>query len=123
MNELSWLIYAADVAGSVGFGISTVFVLSMLVLAGTLLAVPFSEGEVMGKDIRQYWFKCLVWSSSFVAFSFFLGAAVPSQETVYAIAASEMGERVIQSETGGKAVDALNAWLDRQIAPPATPPT
>ena len=43
--------------------------------------------------------------------------AVPSKDTVYAIAASEVGEEIVKSETAGKAVKALNAWLDKQIAP------
>lgn len=41
---------------------------------------------------------------------------VPSKDTIYAIAASEMGERALASPTGDRAVKALNAWLDRQIA-------
>lgn len=28
-----------------------------------------------------------------------------------------MGEKVVQSQTANKAMQALNAWLDRQIAP------
>lgn len=41
---------------------------------------------------------------------------VPQKNTVYAIAASEVGEEVLKSETADKAMTALNAWLDRQIA-------
>jgi len=48
--------------------------------------------------------------------------ALPSKDTVYAIAASEVGESVLNSPTGSKAVQALNAWLDRQINPPSSSP-
>ena len=50
-----------------------------------------------------------------------LSVVVPSQETIYAIAASETGETALKSDTGGKAVQALNAWLDRQIKGPVEP--
>lgn len=48
---------------------------------------------------------------------------MPSKDTVYAIAASEMGESVLKSETGSLATQALNAWLKKQITPtaPAAP--
>ena len=43
-----------------------------------------------------------------------LAVAVPSPITLYAIAASETGERVVQSETAKLAIDALNRWLAKQ---------
>lgn len=53
-----------------------------------------------------------------VGMLFWVGAvALPSRETVLAIAASEMGERALQTPTATKAFKALDAWLDKQIAP------
>lgn len=40
---------------------------------------------------------------------------IPSSKTIYAIAASEMGEEVLASPTADKAHKALDAWLDDQI--------
>jgi amino acid transporter len=42
---------------------------------------------------------------------------VPSKNTIYAIIVSEYGEEIVLSPTGSKAQQALNAWLDKQIAP------
>lgn len=42
--------------------------------------------------------------------------ATPSKNTMYAIAASEIGEDVIKSQTASKAFRAFDAWLDKQLA-------
>jgi hypothetical protein len=47
-----------------------------------------------------------------------LAALCPSTETVYAIAASQMGEQALKTPLASKAGKALEAWLDKQIAPP-----
>lgn len=112
MNNLSWLIYLADVAGS----ISTV---------GTLISVGSFIGGVvvmigMATDYPSR--KNEAWPAAWPFFKWAIIAAlivtpIPSKSSLYAIAASEMGEEVIKSETAGKAMKALDAWLDRQIAP------
>ena len=145
MNELSWLIYAADVAGSMNVWFLVIGILSVIVCVVAILWPVMLDPEMASWLHREKEYKrwpsittppgdkpepkpimgrrpliksCLV---VFLA-SISLGIFTPSSGTLYAIAASEMGERVIQSETGGKAVDALNAWLDRQIDAPAQEP-
>lgn len=122
MNELSWLIYLADLAANVKFMGGAVLFCSVaasvvLAIVGALNAADAWGGDEKGQLARALarqdaWKK--LWPAAVI------GAAVvtfvPSSSTLYAIAASEVGERVIGSETGGKAVQALNAWLDRQIA-------
>lgn len=46
----------------------------------------------------------------------FGAALLPGRDTVYAIAASEMGEQALKTPLAGKAEKALEAWLDHQIA-------
>lgn len=41
-------------------------------------------------------------------------AILPSKDTVYAIVASEYGEKLLHTQTAGKAEKALDAWLDKQ---------
>ena len=122
MNGISWLIYLADVAddlnnicgtslaiGVIGLGVLT---LSKGIAKAVTIGIYDDEPQVIPSPIKTakaIWIPMLVIA--------IVGAIVPSKDTVYAIAASEIGERVIQSETAGKAVQALNAWLDRQIAP------
>lgn len=149
MNELSWLIYAADVAGTAkalaGLGIA-----STALSSGVLCIVDLARYK--GNNHRA---DCEVWDAAMadhvkypslykkpasdrpddkdaepwrpwkvvkapvlagIACAVFM-CVFPSSGTLYAIAASEMGEHVIESETAGKAINALNAWLDRQITP------
>lgn len=133
MNELSWLIYAADVAGSVkGLAAASVIVSGIAVpalgIAG-LAAAEFENtekkyrGTSLHEEEKESGYRSIknkVWSMIKPAIvtcivSCSILAVTPSQNTIYAIAASEVGERVITSETGGKAVKALNAWLDKQV--------
>ncbi len=123
MNELSWLIYAADVAGDVNAVCATVFYGGAAGLALYSVGKGFARVAMSRFDDapvtpsiaavgKKLWLPILI--------AGLIGVATPSAGTFYAIAASEMGERALASETAGKAVEALNAWLDRQIAP-ATP--
>jgi hypothetical protein len=148
MNELSWLIYAADVAGNVdSFGILTVLGGIGGGIAASILsrvnddwgdhrakaeawdqymadhvkypfmypkpesdrpARPERELEPFFRPAKPWFFAAMV--------AAVVVAVTPGQGTLYAIAASEVGESVLNSETGGKAIEALNSWLDRQIA-------
>lgn len=120
MNELSWLIYAADVAGSVkavavagsvaiGIGCGLSAFVGLMICSSSW---SDEDEKKTGRSFRDAWKKWALGFSALVA----IASLTPSQNTIYAIAASEMGERVITSETGGKAVKALNAWLDKQVA-------
>ena len=115
MNALSWLIYLASVVNSVGILSFIVVILSVLVfLAG--LTVVCQHTEDYEKSERDTGVKMLKHSvTAFLVFALLL-IVLPGRETIYAIAASEMGEELLNSETGSKAVKALDAWLDRQIA-------
>lgn len=122
MNELSWLIYAADVAGDANAVCGFAFYGGLAGLAVYSVGKGFAAAVNMGfgdppvsPSIASVGKK--LWLPIVVAGV--IGTLIPSSSTLYAIAASEMGERVIASETAGKAVQALNAWLDRQITPEA----
>lgn len=125
MNSLSWMIYAADVTGSVSAVLTTTSVFSML---GGIVTFCFTsvshndryefgraKGEKPEPSIGVGWraAKPLL----IVAFaSAMIACVIPGRNTIYAIAASEVGEQALKSQTANKAMQALNAWLDRQIA-------
>lgn len=130
MNELSWLIYAADVAGSLKVTATILAVTSAAsALGATGLYVGHQgtgyvasyenrEEKAAGREVLRSTCKSAVKKAVPIFVASLIALVVfPSSGTLYAIAASEMGERVIETETAGKAVEALNAWLDRQIAP------
>lgn len=119
MNKLSWLIYLADVCNdldSLLFFAMTVgvfgFIISLVVWANDENWQPDSRR----RTIWYLFFPIMVGGSIF-------GAIVPSDDTIYAIAASEIGEQVLDSHTGNKAVKALNHWLDKQIGEEQPAPT
>lgn len=108
MNSLSWMLYLADVTESVGVLLGLIAAVG---IAGTSFAgfVAFAAEE---PEIGKAIFK---WGYSISLPAALICALIPSKTTIYAIAASEMGEEVIKSPTAGKAIKALDAWLDRQI--------
>lgn len=120
MNELSWLIYAADVAGDANAVCAFIFYGGCAALAiysvfkGIAKAITYEFGgdDPVTPSVAKVG-KALLLP---VVIAGAIGVIAPGRETLYAIAASEMGERVIESETAGKAVAALNVWLDRQIS-------
>lgn len=111
MNNLSWLIYAANIAGN----LQTALIL-FLILGGfactMATVIALAEGGYEGlyaKRCSDGW-KAIAAASILAVFT-------PTQNTIYAIAASEMAETALSTPTATKAMKALDAWLDRQIAP------
>lgn len=121
MNDLSWMLYWAEVAGTVR---------SLLFAATTISGIGYAFFLIHG-NFR--WFVCdddsdgimprlaKTWSKVPLLFALPLIASfVPSQNTIYAIAASEMGEQALETPVATKAGKALEKWLDNQISDKAT---
>jgi hypothetical protein len=131
VNELSQLIYLANIVGNAGFAngflaMMLFFGCAVCVCLGFTFCPPHYswEGDAESEErrenkIRRRFLAVGTLLGVLFLVSFIGGIFIPSRDTMYAIAASEMGEDVLNSETGGKAVEALNAWLDRQITAPA----
>lgn len=124
LNPLSQLLYWGNVAGNMGgFLVFAGIVLAICAVVATCAFFGMLEGE---KDARRQEQK-VVQASPF-AFCFMMlfvllalaswaaAAFCPSSTTVYAIAASQMGEQALKSPVATKAGVALEAWLDKQIA-------
>jgi phosphatidylglycerophosphate synthase len=118
MNSLSWLIYLADVSDNLDWFF---FLIMLISLIGTFIwivaAILAGDTGDFGPDGWRKWRQigCFLIAPSFF-FGVICGSLVPSKETIYAIAASQLGETALKTETGGKAVKALNRWLDKQIS-------
>lgn len=144
MNQLSWLIYLADVANSsegwLGFfgwvfGLIAVFAILLAVINQVATGHPKDsygrprDPDELAKELheKKLWSKALGrtigWSLPAAILAIIITIVVPSRETLYAIAASELGEQALQTPLVGKMGQALEAWLDRQITPakPAEP--
>ena len=105
MNSLSWLLYLADVVSKLSV-ISIVVTGISLTIVFIWFLVPTDDGEA--RTAAKFAIGALV--------AAVIAALLPSKETVYAIAASEMGEELLKTPTAAKATKALDAWLDKQIA-------
>jgi len=123
MNNLSWMIYLADVAGSVST-VTTILAVGagMGGVVSVVAIAAKTDFDNIGERNKR---PCLAtgWKAGKGFFPVAIAAALvssilPGRDTVYAIAASEMGEQMLHTPTAGKAVKALDAWLDRQIAEP-----
>ena len=119
MESLPWLIYLADVAGTAESFLGYAFVATSVVFAfcfavGGFMRLDRDEdfnetGERLHDRLAS-----LLWLPIGLPV---LLIFIPSSNTIYAIAASEIGQDFIETETAGKALKALDAWLDQQIAP------
>ena len=102
MNSLSWFLYFADVLSNIQ---ETLFI-SALVMALITLIVCIYTGGWPHIASRLTIVICMV---------VFLGAILPGKNTMYAIAASEMGQKAFESRVGNKALQAVEKWIDLQL--------
>lgn len=115
MNALSWLIYLADALGGLKGFLAFLTGACAVGIFCILMGLIMNQGEYFEAERKALlrWFKPVIIS---MVVGGVVASIIPSRNTMYAIAASEMGEEVIKSETAGKAMKALDAWLDQQIA-------
>jgi hypothetical protein len=117
MNTLSWFVYLMDVISNVGVFFAIVAgVFGIPVIVGAFLFVV-SAGEITD-DVPKFWrLMRLGIVSSLVAI--LISCAIPEKKTMYAIAASEFGERVVNSERVQGIVDPglkfVETWLKDQL--------
>lgn len=143
MNSLSWLLYLADAANSVSSLFSflgAVFtVLGVLSLAFATVAAGM-RADALGKlyleEAQRAALVCSweAWISLWKGPRKFLwwgvilllvACILPSKQTIYAIAASQVGEKILKSDTvqgvSNEAVKALQIWIKKQIEPQDLP--
>jgi len=114
MNTLSWLIYAADVLGSVKGLLVAVAIIGGGGLSGVMLfmaidaSAPYSDAEPGSwkKPLRFVWIPVLVG---------LVAALIPSQRTIYMIAASEAGEAVVTSPDAIEMMGDLKAIIKKRL--------
>jgi hypothetical protein len=124
MNELSWLLYFGDFCDHVEWMFCFVSFIPMFY--GLIVAISRSylldntanydkDYPVVLASALRGWRTFPLWIV-LGFFVFFLGSLIPSKNTVYAIAASQMGEKALKTPLVNKAEQALEAWMDKQIA-------
>lgn len=131
MNNLSILLYLAETLGSLGTAMTVFGVVGLILVGGTLFASTIEmsaqsrynnknreTGEIMyDKDYlnaKRWKDTALRWLWLPVVL-FFVSMLMPSRETIYMIAASEIGEEAIQTPEFAKMRKMLNQYLDEQL--------
>jgi hypothetical protein len=118
MNDLSWLLFWADVAPQVANALCfAAFILFIPVVFMYFIGMTDCFQSVLKEDkLLAARFRKLWWAVILLPLLWVLSFLVPDDpKTYYAIAASEMGEEVLKTPEIGKARQALNNWLDEQI--------
>lgn len=120
MNQLSWLIYWADVAPSLSQAVFTTLILLLIAYLGTTYIFNLLSNDAEHPcDLdpkADHYRRINLFLVVPMIVTLVSTSLIPSnRETYYAIAASEVGEEIVKSETAGKAMQALNNWLDDQM--------
>ena len=121
MNDLSWMLYWADVVGNISLAAG--FVMFGGGAAGAIISFVVAMKTDID-NIGRHGEPLPAWATGWAAGKKFFVASliaavittpIPSKDTIYAIAASEMGEEALKSPIATKASKALEKWLDSQI--------
>lgn len=118
MNQLSWLLYLGDVSERVSVACAVVSIFSGIAFACFFVASFCMDYKDEKRQARIAWLCSL---PPFLIFGI-ISLVCPSKDTVYAIAASQVGEQVIKTPLAIKAEKAVEHWLDLQIAKVPDPP-
>jgi hypothetical protein len=109
MNTLSWLLYLTDVVGSITTLLILIGVPAVAICGYAWVSCLVDEEDAPCLIRRWFWAGAIM---------LLLAAVIPSPRTLYAIAASELGEAAVQelTPTAEKSLKVLNKWLDEQLA-------
>jgi hypothetical protein len=116
MNSVSWFIYIAQVSSSLGV------VFRALAIIGLIIAGGYSLFRTVGASVEADEFTPHFPPIRYLATligMLTLGNIMPERNTMYAIAASEVGERIVKTEIASDATKALHIWIKKQIEPAA----
>lgn len=127
MNALSWLIYAASVTNSAGnFFSFLAFVGAVIAIIGFIFSVVFTDShkeELRNKyaEFNRRGAPLITRGLALLIIGGLLASALPDKNTVYAIAASEVGDRLTKTtavtDIGQEALETLKVWLRAQREP------
>lgn len=116
MNSVSWFLYFTDVVGNLGILLTGVTVTS---ICGAVVAAFIFGFCIIEEEDTKTPLKALKWSVAILAISSLSNVLLPSKNTLYAIAASQVGEQVIKNEAvqgiANDATKALQQWIKKQL--------
>lgn len=120
MNSLSWFIYLTQVVP----GLGQMFTGFAIVL-GTALALSFmvrgmaSDEDDYEEELKPKFIKFQKYSTICVVVFALLSTVIPNRQTLILIAASEVGEKVYQSDKVKSIIDPsvelLQEWIKKEL--------
>lgn len=119
MNNIIWLVYLADIAGSIVRIVNVVIMLSLLLLLVTAFISAMSAGEnnegIYGfkQRIKQLYFKPIIITCCILAA---IGCFIPSKNTIYIMAGLSVTQKISETPEAKKALGLLNLGLDKAIS-------
>ena len=119
MNSLSLLIYFAGVVQALGTFIAMILIISLFLVFCIGFLLLIAEG-----DFSKETFTGLVKTIKYTVITVIILASIqmflPSRQTVLLIAASEMGEKVLNNEKVGQvidpSIDLITTWMKNETA-------
>lgn len=118
MNQLSWLLYWADVLPHLAVVVCVVSVIG-IIISGifTLFFLTQGFGEWTHDPDYCNRFRLFPYLVGLFVFLAVVSNIVPSKGTFYLIAASEAGEQALKTPEVSKVRAVINKWLDDAAAP------
>lgn len=118
MNNLSLLIYAADVLPSVA---ASLLIFSGVAVVGTTMALTISFEPSLEDEESANLRRALKPLFYLFPALFLLGLMIPSRDAIYLIAGSEIGETVVTSPEGQEVINDIREVIKAQLNALKTP--
>lgn len=124
MNTLSWFLYLADALHNVKVVLILAIVAYVFLTIGIIIiksmGIDFtydSTEKKMKIDSLKEFINSYVGIKQSIAIIFvaLMAASIPSQRTIYLIAASEFGQNVVESKVGEDLYQKINRYLEIQL--------
>ena len=110
MNDLSWLLYFADIAGNLK-SIAEWVMMFILFGLSIFLFVGFVDDE-FNERMKYLPKKSIIGA---ITVCLLIVGFVPSPNTIYLIAGSEMGEEVLKTDAAKKVEEYLTHLIDKAV--------
>lgn len=114
MNSLSWILYFADVLSKLGnlfgaFGGVLLFVSVICIIPGFLVVWQYSSDQFL--QSKRTFARIALFGVPIGFTMLMISLFIPSKETMYMIAASEVGETVMTTNDGKEIYGELKATI------------
>lgn len=115
MNEVFALMWLGDVVGSISF-------IGGAALAGIIIGAVFFSiacgvyAATEEEDVMPKWLAGIKSLITWLCVPVILATVMPGKQTIHLMAAAKAGEQLMATKTGGKAIEALNAVLDKIVS-------